>query len=250
MFRIRLILLPLLLLVSPLSIAEGDDSERYQEVVVLDPYIEMHTGAGRGYPVFHVVERGEKVLLLRRRTDWVEVRSPRGKEGWVSVEQMERTLQPTGEMTEFNDGSIEEFYAHKWEMGFLAGDFGGANILSGYGAYSFTPNLSAEIWLSQILGSFSDGLMANINLTHLFFPKWRASPFFTLGTGILEIKPKATLVDEPDRRDQVGIVGFGAKAYLTRRFIVRAEYKNYYVFTSRDENEDVNEWKLGFSVFF
>jgi len=247
MMRIQLLLLSLLLLVSKTSFAGEDE---YQEVVVLDPYIELHTGAGRGYPIFYVVERGEKVLLLKRRTDWVKVRSPRGKEGWVSVEQMSRTLQPTGEMTQFDDGSFDEYQDHRWEVGFLAGDFGGANILSGYGAYSFTPHISAELWLSQILGNFSDGWMINANLTHTFFPKWRASPFFSLGTGVIDIRPKATLVDAEDRRDQVAIVGFGAKAYVTRRFVFRAEYKNYLVFTSRDENEDVNEWKLGFSVFF
>ena len=36
---------------------------------------------------------------------------------------------------------------------------------------------------------------------------------------------------------------------LTRRFLLRAEYKSYVVFTSRDENEEVEEWKVGFAFF-
>jgi hypothetical protein len=40
------------------------------------------------------------------------------------------------------------------------------------------------------------------------------------------------------------------RAWVTRQFLLRAEYKSYVVLTSRDDNEEVNEWKLGFSFFF
>ena len=30
---------------------------------VAEPYIEMHTGPGRGYPVFNVVEQGETIEI-------------------------------------------------------------------------------------------------------------------------------------------------------------------------------------------
>ena len=50
--------------------------------------------------------------------------------------------------------------------------------------------------------------------------------------------------------DQVGHVGAGLRIYTTRRFLLRAEYKSYVVFTSRDENEEVEEWKVGFAFFF
>jgi hypothetical protein len=53
-----------------------------------------------------------------------------------------------------------------------------------------------------------------------------------------------------DRTDQVAHVGLGVRTYLTRRFVVRAEYKSYVVFTSRDDNEEIEEWKAGFSFFF
>jgi hypothetical protein len=44
--------------------------------------------------------------------------------------------------------------------------------------------------------------------------------------------------------------GFGVRSYLARRFVFRAEYKSYVVFTSRDDNEEIGEWKAGFSFFF
>ena len=38
------------------SVPGGDKRERVQ---VTDPYVELHTFAGRGYPVFYVAARGE-----------------------------------------------------------------------------------------------------------------------------------------------------------------------------------------------
>ena len=61
---------------------------------VAEPYIELHTGPGRGYPVFHVVDRGETITVLKRRTDWFRVRTAKGKEGWVKRAAMELTLTP------------------------------------------------------------------------------------------------------------------------------------------------------------
>src|SRR5690606_34834430 len=58
------------------------------EVIVEDPYLELHTGPGRGYPVFQIAERGERVELIRRRTDWFQVRLPRGEVGWVPLAQL------------------------------------------------------------------------------------------------------------------------------------------------------------------
>ena len=85
---------------------------------------------------------------------------------------------------------------------------------------------------------------------HETFPEWRVSPYFTIGTGIVSTSPKSTLVSQEDRTDQVALVGGGFRAYVTRRFVLRAEYKSYVVLTSRDENEEVEEWKVGFGFFF
>ena len=38
-------------------------------VSVADPYLELRTGPGRGFPVVQVVERGETVEVETRRTD-------------------------------------------------------------------------------------------------------------------------------------------------------------------------------------
>jgi hypothetical protein len=188
--------------------------------------------------------------VLRRRTDWFQVRVPRGEEGWVPVEQMVRTLDADGESFEVPGFSLDDYTERRWEAGFQYGDFGGANVISAYGGFGLTENLQIELWLSQALGRFSDSQMVNLNITHLMFPDKRWTPLFTLGAGTIETSPKATLVATSDRRDSMAHAGFGVRSYLTRRFVFRAEYKSYVVFTSRDDNEEVGEWKAGFSFFF
>jgi hypothetical protein len=45
-------------------------------------------------------------------------------------------------------------------------------------------------------------------------------------------------------------VGLGLRMYLTKRILVRAEYSSYLTFTSREVNEELDEWKAGFAFFF
>ncbi len=219
-------------------------------VTVADPFLEMHTGPGRGYPIFYVVERDDVVEILKRRTVWFLVRMTDGREGWVHRSQMERTLQPSGDTIDFREAEQEDFTDSRWEAGLLAGDFGGANIISVYGGYSLNRHIGIEVWGSQILGNFSNGWLGSVNVIQETWPDWRISPFFTLGTGVIHTEPKSTIVQGEDRTDQAAHAGAGFRIYATRRFILRAEYKSYVIFTSRDDNEEVEEWKVGFAFFF
>jgi hypothetical protein len=220
------------------------------EVTVADPFLEMRTGPGRAFPVVHVVERGEKVRVEKRRTDWFQVIDENGREGWVNKGQMAETLVPAGVKMEIDDPGREDFGAHRREVGLLVGDYGGSNVLTAYGAYAFNEHLSAEVALSHLLGNFSDGQYLTLGVTHVPRPDWRIQPFLSIGTGVIRIEPKGTLVGTEVRTDQVAYAGLGVRAYVARRFIVRGEYKEYVVFTDRDENEEDTEWKIGFAFFF
>ena len=220
------------------------------EVTVADPFLEMRTGPGRAFPVVHVVERGEKVRVEKRRTDWFQVIDENGREGWVNKGQMAETLVPAGVKMEIDDPGREDFGAHRREVGLLVGDYGGSNVLTAYGAYALNEHLSAEVALSHLLGNFSDGQYLTLGVTHVPRPDWRIQPFLSIGTGVIRIEPKGTLVGTEVRTDQVAYAGLGVRAYVARRFIVRGEYKEYVVFTDRDENEEDTEWKIGFAFFF
>ena len=241
---------PALAVYNPLNLLQG-----YQpEVVVSDPYVEMHTGPGRGYPIFYVAGQGDEITLLKQRTNWFKIRLSRGshrtKEGWVHIDQMRHTLDLDGNPIEFVDYGIDSFSGRRWEMGITGGDFEGAATITTYVGYAVNPYITLQVEASQILGDFSDGSMFGANILMYPFPNWRVSPYFTIGTGIVEIEPQTTIVQAEDRRDEIAHAGVGANIYLSDRFILRFEYKRHTVFTSRDDNEELDQWKTGFSIFF
>ncbi|WP_161965789.1 outer membrane beta-barrel protein [Steroidobacter cummioxidans] len=245
-------LTPLTLLCLLLLFAAGAQAkEPAHKILIADPFIELHSGPGRGYPVFHVVERGREVELVKRRTDWFQLRTDQGVEGWASREQMIATLEPTGEPLDLQEPARENYMSRRWQAGVSGGDFEGASLISAFGGYAFSDNLSIELTVNHILGEFSNSYSYTVGLLHVFAPEWRLSPYFTLGTGVIYTDPKSNLVDSIDRDDQIGYVGGGLQFYLTRRFMLRTEYRHNIVFTSRNDNEEVDEWKyLGFAFFF
>lgn len=219
-------------------------------VVVSAPYLDLHTGPGRGYPVFHSVEEGEEIVIVRRRTQWLEVRAPRDVEGWIHESALSGTRDATGNAPIVPEHGRAQFADRRFEFGIMAGDFDGAASLSGRAGWLLTPNIMLEAEGTQILGDYSDGLMASGSVVMIPFPQWRVSPFFRIGTGILHIEPQTTIVQSEDRTDEIVNVGAGANMYLGERFSFRAEYQRHTVLTSRDENEEVDQWKAGFSVYF
>jgi hypothetical protein len=76
------------------------------QVFVTEPYLELHTGAGRGYPVFNVVARDASVQVLFRRTDWFKVRTEKGVEGWASQRDMLKTVLADGTPFTFDLGYL------------------------------------------------------------------------------------------------------------------------------------------------
>ena len=74
-------LLGIILLVQTLYVGVAEAAKRpLLQLVVTAPYLEMHSGPGRGFPVVYVVGRDEIVTVLFSRTDWYKVRAPHGAE--------------------------------------------------------------------------------------------------------------------------------------------------------------------------
>lgn len=232
------------------AVKEAAEKARLVQVFVSEPYLELSTGPGRGYPVFHVVEREDSVDVLYRRTDWFKVRDERGVEGWARARDMRRTKLADGSPFTFSLGDMAGFTTHNWELGIGGGDYGGANLISMYGAYSLTDNMKIELTGSQFLGNSSNGWKVEAGITHVMFPEWRISPFLELGTGVVWVEPRATIVLPEDRTDQTAYAGAGVRMYLTRRFFLRADYRWHTIFTSRDDNQELEEWKILVACFF
>jgi hypothetical protein len=219
-------------------------------VVVQDAFADLRSGPGRGFPATYSVERNATIELLRQRTDWIKVRTGNGREGWVHRSQLERTLTPDGAPVQVAGPGPAARTEHHWEVGLGTGDFGGANVVSVTGAYALTPDLLVRADVNQLLGNFSNGWLGTAGIAHVFMPEWRVSPFAGIGGGVMTISPKATLVQADDRTDTTAYAGLGVRGFLTNRFLLQAEYRSYVVFTSRDENEEIDEWTVAFTYYF
>ncbi|MBI3899567.1 MAG: SH3 domain-containing protein [Gammaproteobacteria bacterium] len=220
------------------------------KVWVAEPYLELHTGPGRGYPVFYIAERGEVVEIIRQHTDWFEVRTARDKEGWVPREQMETTLTEEGTQKTFGDVLLQDFLNRRVEAGFSYGRLESVPILTAHAGFRFHENLLVELAVAEATGQFSTTSLYYVSLTSQPYPDARFSPFFTLGMGRFENQPKATLVDAHDTKADLANVGIGARYYLTRRFVARADLKNHVVLVDHDRTDTYKEWSLGISFFF
>ncbi|MCC1496676.1 outer membrane beta-barrel protein [Alcanivorax sp. 1008] len=219
-------------------------------VQVADPYIDIHTGPGRGYPVFNVAEQGAWVTLIKRRTQWIKVRTPRGQTGWVHRQQLARTLDETGNYVALEERSLEDFFRPHGELGVMVGELDNTTSLTVHGGYAFTENLQLDLMWTEAAGSFANTRLINLGLQHHLYPRWRISPYVLIGAGSVRVEPRTVLVKSDIRSERGAHAGLGLRIYLTREFLLRTEYRNYVVLTTDNNNDEFEEWRTGFSVLF
>lgn len=221
------------------------------EVVVTAPYLEWRTGPAIGYPVFHASEKGEWLTLLKQKTRWIKVRDSRNREGWVLQDELSTgTLTADGQVAVQTRPQRDDFARRGGEVVAMMGDFEGAASISVAASWQFTRNLALEVQGTQALGSRSEIRLANLSIQHQLFPDWRVAPYLTMGGGYAWISPKATLAQTERRQNPTAHIGLGLRYYVADRYFLRAEVRDYKVFTDRTTNEEATEWKLGLGIFF
>ena len=242
----RLLALVLLLQVLPGGLAHA--AEQLLELVVSEPYLEMRSGPGRGYPVVYVVGRDEMVTVLYSRTDWYKVRAPRGQEGWARREELARTKLVSGEPAPILP--YPDFTTHRWELGAGYGVYNHQNLVTAYGDYGLTNSIDVEGVIQQALGTLDNRLIASIGLRHTLVPEWKwFSPTVGIGTAyqrIAEKVPPAPL----ESSNQMVYASVGARGFITERFMWRTDWRHYVVFNNQNVYEGLEEWKFGLAVFF
>lgn len=217
-------------------------------VVVAEPYLEMHSGPGRGFPVVYVVGRGDEVTVLFSRTDWYKVRAPRGQEGWARREELAKTKLASGEPAPIPP--YPDFSVHRWEIGAGYGVYNHQNLISAYGDFGLTDSLDAELVLQQALGNIDNRYMATVGMRHTFVPEWKwISPTVGIGTGVQYIDKKVP-PKPAQTTNQLAYVSLGVRGFITKQFMWRAEWRNYVAFTNQNDNKEPEEWKFALAVFF
>ncbi len=238
-------------IISSHSFAGGNKTMKLE---VIDPYAEIRTGPGKGYPVFHAIEQGETIEVLTRRPGWYEVKAENGRIGWTSSAEISRTLQDTGEPADLPEVGYGDYLKNSFRLGFTAGSFvsgelKGAETFSITGGYRPLSWLVGELEYGKFYESDIRGDFYNANILLEPFSKWIISPVVLIGTGVMSIdtQPEQVFVDIDD--SNFNNYGIGANCYLGRNFVVRAEYRSYSISTDNN-NERLGAWKLGFNTFF
>ncbi len=218
-------------------------------VIVNTAFVDLHLGPNRGYPRKTSVVKGERLQLLNRRGNWVQVLF-RGEKLWLDdvhlVDLLNLDQSPYLTAT---DG-LTSYQQRSWEGSFLYGDYNGASYYQVSAGYVFSPIVSTELSVGVASGVQAETQLLELSVYLSPFEQWRLSPYFGIGGGVVRTNPKTILVQTPDRTDAIASTELGVKYYLSRNFVARAAYRHGVISTTRNENDESITWKLGFSVFF
>ena len=226
------------------------DTVTSERLTVSDPYLEMRTGAGRGYPVFFVVARGQAVVVELRHTDWYKVRAEGGQIGWVHRGQLESTLTAAGSTKTFRDIALDDYLARRVQMGGAWGRFGSEPMLKLYASVKLSDTLSVEGDLGQVQGVFSGTNFWHVALHSEPWSDQRLSPFFGVGVGQLRNFPNQSLVGASITDAKLAHAIVGARYYLSERFVLRADWALYTAFVSDQRSTEYRAVTAGVSFFF
>lgn len=242
-----LLALSLLLVLGRVARAADEPVER---LLVEDPYVELRTGPGRGFPVFYVAARHEWIEIELRHTDWYRVRTKSGKEGWVDRQQLERTLTETGSKRTFRDVLLEDYLKRRLEFGASWGHFSSEPMLKLWTSYNITDNLAAEITAGEVQGQYSGTNFWHLDLLLQPWAERRVGPFFGIGVGRLNYVPNASLVGAIPVDSNSANAMIGVQVHVTDRLIARVDWTAYTSLLSARQTVQFHALTGGLAFFF
>jgi hypothetical protein len=225
-------------------------SKKSELVQVADPYIELRTGPGRGYPIFFVAPRNEWVEIELRHTDWFRVRTEDDKVGWVSRQQLESTLTAAGGTKTFRDVLLDDYLSRRVQLGAAWGHFKGEPLLKIWTNYRLSDTLSVEGTFGQVQGVFSGTNLWHLDLMIEPWSDKRLSPFFAVGLGKFKNFPNLSLIGATTTDAKLGAARIGTRFYISERFVLSADYAIYTAFLNDQRSAEYRAWTAGLSFFF
>jgi Bacterial SH3 domain len=225
-------------------------ADAVEKLTITDPYIELRTGPGRGFPIFYVAARDEKIEILLRHTDWYKVRTENGRVGWVTRTQLESTITDAGGRKTFRDIALDDYLNRKLELGAAWGRFKHEPMLKVWTGYRLSDTLFIEGTLGQVQGLFSGTDFWHINLNVEPWSDKRLSPFFGIGFGRFKNIPNASLVGAVTTDAKLANGSIGLRYHLTERFVARIDYTIYTAYIADDRSGEYRAATAGLSFFF
>ena len=222
-------------------------TERLQ---VTDPYIELRTGPGRGYPVFFVAARNEWIAIELRHTDWYKVRTDGGKVGWVNRRQLETTLTAAGERKSFRDILLDDYLSRRVQLGAAWGQFKSEPMLKLWTSVRVSETLSLEGTIGQVQGVFSGTDFWHLNVVAEPWSDQRFSPFVSIGVGKFKNFPNLSLIGAAPTDAKLAHAGLGVQYHISDHFVLRADYALYTAFVADTRTTEYRAFTAGLGFFF
>ena len=222
-------------------------------VVILkieEPFIEMHTGPGRGYPVFNVVEHGETIEILARKTNWYKVRSADNKTGWTKAEQLAHTLKPTGVPVDLPEVGHGDYLKSSSRVGFTMGELDGASSYSVTAGYRMLTWAGVELEIGKVFDESVTSGYYGVNIHIEPIPDWTVTPFVSAGLGKFSFDTRQKVLVDAVGSTNYTEYGAGANYYIGRNFVVLGEYRRYSISSPNNSKVGLNAWRIGLSAFF
>ncbi len=239
-----------LLLVAVLPARAADAAPGTERLQVAEPFLEMRTGPGRGYPVFFVVERAQWVAVELRRTDWYRVRAEGGQVGWVQRSQLESTLTAAGSTKTFRDLLLDDYLKRRVEFSGGWGRFKGEPMLRLGLQVRLADTLGAELTVGQVQGLFSGTDFWHVSLVSEPWSDRRFSPYFAVGLGQFRNIPNSSLVDATITDAKLAHASLGVRWHLGERFTARLDWTLYTAFVADTRSTEYRSLTAGLGFYF
>jgi hypothetical protein len=235
---------------APMRSADAAPADKVERLQITDPYIELRTGPGRGFPIFFVASREQWIEIELRHTDWFKVRTDGGKVGWVNRSQLETTLTASGTTKSFRDVLIDDYLSRRVQLGAAWGKFKSEPMLKLWTSYRMSETLSLEATVGQVQGVFSGTDFWHVSVMAEPWSDRRFSPFFSVGLGKFKNFPNLSLVGAETTDAKLATASVGARYYITDRFVLRADYSLYTAFVADTRSTEYRAFTAGLSFFF
>ena len=216
------------------------------------PFIDIHSGPGGEFPIFHVLAKGEIFTVMKQRTNWYKIQTENNKEGWINTASMESSVLTNGSRIQIGSGTFDGYLDRDFELIVQGGVLDSVTAMSLGASWVWTKNLAVEATYTQALGNFADNKIWSVRVRQTFFPNWLVSPYLALGTGEIRTRPRSSVVQAGGevRKSNHYEVVIGMEYYFTSNLVITAEYRGLLALTDRDEQERLDNWMLGVRVFF
>jgi Bacterial SH3 domain len=225
---------------------------------VIVPRAAVRSGAGFAYRSIYLAERGEVMPVVDRSSDyWFRVQTPDGRFGWIYGEQvlpfvvdLDAKGGPSG-WQRFRDavfapspipGSIVSFT-------FSGGALGGDGMFMFRPGVTLDSHFAIEAHIGEAIGGDGSVLLYGVGGNVILWPLGPLVPFLSLGGGAATSFPKVNGVTQSSKTQFALDGGGGLAIIFKKRIILRADIRNYTIFTA-NTTQNRQEYSGGLAVFF